>query len=52
MVYDIKIAGVGLVTTYRDSFASRVREGGIEGLIKSLSDKNRQGALRTVNVER
>jgi phospholipid transport system substrate-binding protein len=51
-VYDIKIAGVSLVTTYRDSFASRVREGGIEGLIKSLSDKNRQGALRTVNVER
>ena len=51
-VYDIKIAGVSLVTTYRDSFASRVREGGIEGLIKSLSDKNRQGALRTVNVDR
>ena len=51
-VYDIKIAGVSLVTTYRDSFASRVREGGIEGLIKSLSDKNRQGALRTVNADR
>ena len=51
-VYDIKIAGVSMVTTYRDSFASRVRDGGIEGLIKSLSDKNRQGALRTVNVDR
>ncbi|HYM99820.1 MAG TPA: ABC transporter substrate-binding protein [Aestuariivirgaceae bacterium] len=43
-VYDIKIAGISLVTTYRDTFASRVREGGIEGLIKSLWDKNRQGA--------
>jgi len=46
-VYDIKIAGISLVTTYRDSFAGRVRDGGIEGLIKSLSDKNRQGGLKT-----
>jgi len=45
-VYDIKIAGVSLVATYRETFASRVREGGIEGLIKSLSDKNRQGDAR------
>lgn len=51
-VYDIKIAGVSLVTTYRDTFAGRVRDGGIEGLIKSLWDKNRQGGLKTVNVER
>ena len=42
-VYDIHIAGLSMVTTYRESFASRVRDGGIEGLIKSLSDKNRQG---------
>src|SRR4029077_18113152 len=48
-VYDIKIAGVSLVTTYRDTFAGRVRDGGIEGLIKSLSDKNRQGGLKTVS---
>jgi phospholipid transport system substrate-binding protein len=47
-VYDIKIAGISLVTAYRDTFASRVRDGGIEGLIKSLSDKNRQdGGLRS-----
>lgn len=51
-VYDIKIAGVSLVTTYRDTFASRVRDGGIEGLIKSLSDKNRRGGLKTVGIER
>jgi len=43
-VYDIKIAGISLVTTYRDSFASRVRAGGIAGLIQALSDKNRQVA--------
>lgn len=46
-VYDIKVAGVSLVTTYRGTFASIVRDGGIEGLIKSLSDKNRQGGLKT-----
>jgi phospholipid transport system substrate-binding protein len=41
-VYDVKIAGVSMVLTYRESFASAVRAGGIDGLIKSLSDKNRQ----------
>jgi len=51
-VYDIKIAGISLVTTYRDSFAGRVRDGGIEGLIKSLWDKNRQSGIKTVTNER
>jgi phospholipid transport system substrate-binding protein len=45
-VYDIKVAGISLVSTYRESFSSRVRDGGIEGLIKSLSDKNRQDDSR------
>jgi phospholipid transport system substrate-binding protein len=45
-VYDIKVAGVSLVSTYRETFASRVRDGGIAGLIKSLADKNRQDASR------
>ena len=43
-VFDVKIAGVSLVITYRDTFAAAVRDGGIDGLIKSLSDKNRQNA--------
>ena len=46
-VYDIKVAGVSLVTTYRGTFATTVRDGGIEGLIKSLSDKNRQSGSKT-----
>jgi phospholipid transport system substrate-binding protein len=41
-VYDIKVGGVSLVTTYRDTFASEVKEGGVNGLIKSLAAKNRQ----------
>ena len=41
-VYDVKVGGVSLVTTYRDTFASEVRERGVDGLIKSLVAKNRQ----------
>jgi phospholipid transport system substrate-binding protein len=41
-VFDVKVAGVSLVITYRETFAAAVRDGGIDGLIKSLSDKNRQ----------
>ena len=41
-VFDVKVAGVSLVTTYRETFANEVRENGIDGLIKSLAIKNRQ----------
>ena len=41
-VYDVKVGGVSLVTTYRETFATEVRERGIDGLIKSLTTKNRQ----------
>jgi phospholipid transport system substrate-binding protein len=41
-IYDVSIDGVSLVTTYRDSFAEEVRKGGIEGLVKMLTDKNAQ----------
>jgi phospholipid transport system substrate-binding protein len=45
-VYDVKIAGVSLVLTYRETFAAAVRAGGIDGLIELLSDKNRQNGSR------
>jgi len=48
-VYDIKIDGISLITTYRETFAGKVREGGVEGLIKLLSDKNRQRDMRRVH---
>src|SRR5882672_3264537 len=41
-IYEVKVGGVSLVTTYRDTFASEVREHGIDGLIKSLAAKNRE----------
>jgi phospholipid transport system substrate-binding protein len=45
-VYDVKVGGVSLVTTYRETFASEIRENGIDGLIKSLATKNRQSDAR------
>jgi phospholipid transport system substrate-binding protein len=41
-VYDVAVGGVSLVATYRDTFAGEVRNGGVDGLIKSLEGKNRQ----------
>lgn len=41
-VYDIRIAGISLTTNYRSSFAEIIRDGGIDELIKYLSDRNRQ----------
>jgi phospholipid transport system substrate-binding protein len=41
-VYDVAVGGVSLVTTYRDTFNAEVKQGGVDGLIRSLSDKNRQ----------
>jgi len=39
-VYDVTVAGVSLVTNYRSSFNSQIRDGGIDGLIATLSEKN------------
>jgi phospholipid transport system substrate-binding protein len=49
-IYDVKVAGVRLVTTYRDVFAEKVREGGVDGLIRSLADENRGGDSRFNSV--
>lgn len=39
-VYDIKIDGISLVTSYRGTFTQEVRKSGIDGLLKYLHDKN------------
>jgi len=39
-VYDVVVAGVSLVTNYRESFSTEVRNGGVDGLIKTLQAKN------------
>lgn len=40
-VYDIEVSGISLVTNYRESFATEVRNNGIDGLISTLQTKNR-----------
>jgi phospholipid transport system substrate-binding protein len=41
--YDVIVGGVSLVTNYRDEFNEKVKSGGVDGLIKTLSDKNSKG---------
>ena len=41
-VYDVIVAGVSLVTNYRDTFTQEVRASGVDGLIQMLSTKNKQ----------
>ncbi len=40
-VFDVIVAGVSLVTNYRGTFAQEIRTGGVDGLIRSLQEKNR-----------
>lgn len=43
-VYDVKLDSVSLVTAYRGGFAAKIRDTGVDGLIRSLVEKNRQAA--------
>jgi len=45
-VYDVVIDGVSLVTNYRSSFSSTIRQSGIDGLIKTLSKQETSGAAK------
>lgn len=38
--YDIFIEGISMVMSYRGTFATQIKENGIDGLIKTLSEKN------------
>jgi phospholipid transport system substrate-binding protein len=50
-VYDIKIGGVSLVSTYRSTFQEEIRNRGVEGLIALLASKNRQNGKRIAPVQ-
>lgn len=40
-VYDVVVAGISLVTNYRDQFGQEIRNGGVDGLIASIATKNK-----------
>jgi phospholipid transport system substrate-binding protein len=42
-VYDVVIDGASLVTTYRGSFNDQIQRAGIDGLLKTLQERNRSG---------
>jgi phospholipid transport system substrate-binding protein len=46
-VYDVVIAGVSLVQNYRSTFTSEIQKNGIDGLIASLTSKNKTLAQQT-----
>lgn len=39
-VYDVKIDGISLVTNYRSSFATEIRNKGVDSLISDLAERN------------
>jgi len=40
-VYNVKIEGISLVENYRNTFNSEVQRNGVDGLIRSLAEKNK-----------
>lgn len=44
--YDVVIGGVSLVTNYRDEFGEQIKSGGVDGLIKTLADRNKGVAAK------
>lgn len=41
-IYDVNILGAWLIETYRGNFAAEVARGGLDGLIRTLAEKNRR----------
>ncbi len=42
-VFDVRIGGASLIINYRNLFSQEIQRGGIEGLLKSLVEKNSGG---------
>lgn len=41
-IYDINVLGAWLVETYKGNFAAEINKGGIDGLIKTLAERNKR----------
>ena len=49
-IYDLNVLGAWLVETYKGNFASEISKGGIDGLIKTLAERNKRlaaGGIKT-----
>ncbi len=45
-IYNLNVAGIWLVDTYRTQFGQEINAKGIDGLIAALSDRNKGGARK------
>jgi phospholipid transport system substrate-binding protein len=43
-IYDVNVLGVWLVENYRNTFAQEIGQGGIDGLINKLAERNKAAA--------
>ena len=43
-VYDVTVGGVSLVVNFRSSFDSEIRKSGVDGLVKSMVERNRSAS--------
>jgi phospholipid transport system substrate-binding protein len=41
-LYDLNVLGVWLVQTYRQQFSDKIQQGGVDGLIQFLTERNQQ----------
>lgn len=41
-IYDVNVLGAWLVETYKGSFAAEISKSGVDGLIKTLAEKNKK----------
>jgi len=46
-IYDVNVLGVWLVEQYRNSFAQEIGNGGIDGLIARLAERNKANASKS-----
>ena len=46
-VYNVKIGGISLVENYRGTFNTEIQKSGVDGLIKTLREKNRALVAQT-----
>lgn len=51
-VYDVVVAGISLVTNYRDQFAQEIRSAGVDGLIATVAAKNKSLEVNVAKVEK
>jgi phospholipid transport system substrate-binding protein len=47
-IFDINVLGAWLVETYKGNFASEINKSGIDGLIKSLAERNKKLAAKPI----